>query len=541
MRRTRPALHTIALAASLAGWAWALPACATALLTPHVPAAVAQHAAQRIGAPAAAQRLTLAIALPMRDQPGLTALLQDLYRPGSPRYRHYLSVADFTARFGPTARDYAAATDFFRACGLRILATSTNRAMIDADGAVADIERVFHTTIGQYRDPATGWVFMAPDREPTLDLAVPVLHVTGLDNAVPAVNRMLPPPQPLPSAGTGSGPNGSFIGSDIRAAYYGGGSLTGAGQSLGLMELGAWNPADVTLYFSTVQQPLNVPIIGVSTDGSALNCVKCSDAEQAADIEYAISMAPGLSQVQVYVGKSAESVLNRMASDNTSKQLSTSWGWANQFATDDPLFREMAAQGQTFLAASGDYATLKASGPWPEEDANLTAVGGTDLVTAGASGAWLAETAWPGSAGGPSLNLHIKIPSYQLPFINAANAGSHRLRNVPDVAADADFENFICFGGSCGGSFGGTSFAAPIWAGIVALMNQQAAMAGKPAIGFLNPTLYAVAGTSNYAKLLNDITQGTNGTYNATINYDLVTGLGSPQGAPLAQQLNIQP
>ena len=72
-------------------------------------------------------------------------------------------------------------------------------------------------------------------------------------------------------------------------------------------------------------------------------------------------------------------------------------------------------------------------------------------------------------------------------------------------------------------------------------MNQQAAMAGKPAIGFLNPTLYAVAGTSNYAKLLNDITQGTNGTYNATINYDLVTGLGSPQGAPLAQQLNIQP
>ena len=523
----------LACAGVFAGRAQAAP-----LLTPHVPAAVATHQSAFVGTPDPTLPLHLAVALPMRDQAGLDALLRQIYDPGSPRYRHYLTVAQFADRFGPTASDYAEAVRFFAAAGLRITGVSANRYIVDVLGSVADIERVFHVKMGLYRHPTQRRDFLAPDREPTLDLAVPVLHVSGLDDFTLPTPRLKHSATPSARAGTGSGPGGNFLGSDIRAAYYGSGKLTGAGQSLGLMELASYNLADVTLYFATYGPPLTAAVNGISTDGSNVNCTgTCHDGEQALDIEYAISMAPGLDQVQVYVGKTAESVLNRMASDNTSKQLSTSWGWHEDFATDDPIFKEMAAQGQTFLTASGDYSTLKASGPWPEEDANLTGVGGTDLKTEGAGGPWRAEAGWIHSAGGPSLDKTILIRGYQLRLINTANAGSTILRNVPDIAGDANTDNVICAGGRCDGGWGGTSFASPIWAGFIALANEQAAANGEPTVGFLNPTLYALARRPWYARTLHDETIGKSGRYQAVPGYDLVTGLGSPSGRALIDAL----
>jgi kumamolisin len=327
---------------------------------------------------------------------------------------------------------------------------------------------------------------------------------------------------------TGSGPNGLFIGSDLRAAYYGASALTGAGQSVGLMELAGYNLTSVQTYFSKVGQPLNVPVVGVQTDSHSLSCTgKCDDSEQALDIEYAISMAPGLAQVQVYVGSNAEDVLNRQVSDDSSQELSTSWGWGEKFSTDDQLFKEMAAQGQTMLTASGDDSSLSASGPWPEEDANLTAVGGTDLVTKGAGGAWSSETGWADSAGGPSVDKTILIESYQKPYVTTANKGSTTLRNVPDIAASADTNMYYCANSGCGAA-GGTSFASPTWAGFVALANQQAAKDGNPVVGFLNPVLYANGKDANVATLLHDETSGKSGKYSCTVSFDLVTGLGSP-------------
>jgi xanthomonalisin len=239
----------------------------------------------------------------------------------------------------------------------------------------------------------------------------------------------------------------------------------------------------------------------------------------------------------VYVGNSATSVLNKMASQNTSAQLSTSWGWGEHFASNDALFLEMATQGQTFLTASGDNSSLQASGPWPEEDANLTAVGGTDLVTNGPGKTWKSETGWKDSAGGPSLDTTILIASYQLPFIDKANGGSKTLRNVPDIAGDANQDNYICANGRCEGGWGGTSFASPIWAGYIALANESAADQGKPRIGFLNPALYRLASGSKYPKVLHDQTTGKSGKFSAGPQYDLVTGLGSPKGDALIQAL----
>jgi subtilase family serine protease len=480
----------------------------------------------------------LSISLPQRDPAGLDALLRDIYDPSSPNFRHYLSVAEFTGRFGPTADDYDAAVKFFAANGFRIASVAANRALIDISGTVAAVERVFHVHMGLYQNPTEQRLFLAPDRAPTLDLTVPVLQVIGLDNETlprPRVSRAT-----TGRRGTGTGPSGYFIGTDIRGAYYAKGTLTGAGQVLGLMELEGYDVTDVTNFFAEYGPQNSVAIDGISTDGSPVACTYaqgCDDTEQALDIEYAIAMAPGLKQVQVYVSDtSPESVLNRMASDNTSAQLSTSWGWNEEFATDDAAFKEMAAQGQSFLTASGDYSSLKASGPWPEEDANLTAVGGTDLATTRKSGAWKSETGWSGSAGGPSLDTSIKIESYQLPFVTSANKGSTTLRNVPDIAAAA--RNFyICADATCNGGWEGTSFASPIWTGFIALANEQAAAAGKQRIGFLNPALYRLGRKLAYKSQFHDILTGKSGVYSCTPSFDLVTGLGAPDGKAMLDAL----
>jgi subtilase family serine protease len=521
----RPALLAL-VAALLATTAHAAPQIAFA----EIPPIVASHQAAYVAPPAADTVLHLVISMPMQHEDELRALVRAITDPASPQFRHYLSVADFTARFGTSEADYAAAAAFFQAQGLTVAKTTPNRYLIDVDGRVADIERVFHVTLGLYRHPTENRLFLAPDRVPTLDLATQVQEVIGLDDYELPHPKLIrgPARQKHPS---GSGPSGYYTGSDMHAIYYPTGTLTGAGQSVGLMELEGYNIADVTNFFAQGYGPANsVNVVGIKTDSLPVMCTHCDDGEQALDIEYSISIAPGLDSVRVYVGKSPQNVLNAMATDNISKSLSTSWGWTKHFKTDDRIFLEFAAQGQTNLTASGDYSTLKASGPWPEEDANIVAVGGTDVESKTPGGPWSSETGWSGSAGGPSLDPHIKIESYQLPFITAANGGSTTLRNVPDVAANADTDMIICADGGCPGGYGGTSFASPMWAGIVALANQQAVAAGKPVVGFINPAIYALGGGSGYSAAFHDETKGKSGIYSCTKSFDLVTGLGSPDG-----------
>jgi len=375
-------------------------------LTAHVPQAVTNGQAQFVGALPPAQRLSLAISLPLRDAAGLDDLLQQIYDPQSPNYRHYLSVAEFAQRFSPTQDDHDAVVRFAAANGLTVTETRANRLAVDVEGPVENVEKAFHVTMGVYRHPTENRTFYAPDREPTLALEVPVLHVSGLDNfTLPQAKNIVH----SQSSGktTGSGPNGQFIGSDMRAAYYGSGPLTGTGQSVGLFEYAGYEISDVQKYFQTLNQPLNVPVVGVSLNGKPLACPppKCDDSEQALDIEMAISMAPGLSQVVVYVGSSDVSIFSRMASDNTSKQLSCSWGWTDDESSLDPIFKEMAVQGQTVFVATGDSGSRTPAGTvWPADDPYITAVGGTDLTTHGPGGAWESETGWSGSAGMPSKN-----------------------------------------------------------------------------------------------------------------------------------------
>jgi subtilase family serine protease len=514
------------LSAALCG-----PAAAARLQVPVLSAAVAQHRAIQMGAIDAAKHLQLQIVLPMRNREKMRDLLTALYNPASPLYRHWLSVAQFTQQFGPTRGDYAAATRFFRSKGLSVTHTAPNRYLFQVEGSAADIERVLHIKLNTYRHPTGLRSFMAPDREPTPDLKVAVQDITGLDDYVLPYPKLRAPDTGRAQRAGGSGPDGWFIGSDFRSAYYATGKrakLDGKGQSVGLMELGPYDPADVSLYFTTIGQPETVPVNGVSVGGASINCSPCNDGEQELDIVYAASMAPGMDQVQVYVGRDPVAVENQMATDNTSKQLSTSWGYNEHFDTEDAIYQEMAAQGQSYFTASGDFSSLQDSGPWPEEDANIIAVGGTDLVTYRPGGPWQAEPAWKDSAAGPSLDHAILIEPYQLPYINKKNMGSRKYRNVADISANADFDMFICSKGSCGGGWGGTSFSSPIWSGFNALMNQYAALHGKPTVGFLNPTLYGLLNGNK--DLTHDVVGGDNKIYPAVKGYDLVGGVGSPNG-----------
>jgi kumamolisin len=248
----------------------------------------------------------------------------------------------------------------------------------------------------------------------------------------------------------------------------------------------------------------------------------------------AIGMAPGLSSLVMYVGSTDTAIISAMTTHNPlPTTIGCSWGWTPADPTTlDPYFQKMAAQGQNFFAASGDSSTWSSKNEaWPADDAYVVSVGGTDLVTASAGGPWSSETAWVDSGGGISPDS-IAIPAWQQlsGVINSSNKGSTTLRNGPDVSANANFTFYVCADQTTctANSYGGTSFAAPMWAGYIALVNQQLVANGSPTIGFINPTIYAQNVSSGYAADFHDITSGTSGSYSAVTGFDLVTGWGSP-------------
>jgi kumamolisin len=335
----------------------------------------------------------------------------------------------------------------------------------------------------------------------------------------------------------------------MRAAYYGGTALTGAGQDLGLFEYLGTDLADLATYFKNVGQTNNVPITLLSTDGTSTSCVysraggNCDDTEQTLDMTQAIGMAPGLASLVMYIGSTDTAIISAMTTHSPlPTTIGCSWGWTPADPTTlDPYFQRMSAQGQNFFAASGDSSTWSSRNEaWPADDANVVSVGGTDLVTASAAGPWQSETAWADSGGGISPDK-IAIPAWQklAGVINSANAGSTTLRNGPDVSANANFTFYTCANQTTclANEYGGTSFAAPMWAGYIALVNQQLAENGKSTIGFINPTIYAQNLTSSYSTDFHDITSGTSGSYSAVTGYDLVTGWGSPKGVGLINAL----
>ncbi len=513
------------------------------LLTHHVREATHNGQAQYVGPLPATQPMRLVLTLPIRNQAGLDSFLQQVYDPASSAYRQFLTVEQFTARFGPSQQDYDEVVRFAETHGFTVDSTSRNRLNLDVTGSVASIENAFHVTMGVYSLPNENRTFYAPDREPTLDLSVQLWHISGLDNySIPQPAIVRRPLDGRPLATIGSGPGASFLGSDMRAAYYEGTALNGSGQSLGLLEYYGTDLADLTTYYSNVHQTNNVPVTLLSTDGTSTSCVypSCDDTEQTLDMTQALGMAPGMSSLVMYVGSTDASIFNAMATHNPlNAQLSSSWTWSPADPnTDNPYFQEFAAQGQNLFQAAGDSGKWSSSSEiYPADDVYVTSVGGTDLDTSSAGGPWSSETAWVDGGGGISPDK-FAIPSWQVTAANGCSSCSKSYRNGPDVSANANFSFYVCADQTTctQNEYGGTSFAAPMWAGYLALVNQQAVANGNHTVGFINPTLYTIGEGSSYGSDFHDVTSGSNG-YSATVGYDLATGWGSPNGSGLISAL----
>ncbi len=529
------------------------------MLHGHVPALVAKLHLQPLRQLTATNRLNLAIGLPLHNREALTNLIRQLHDPASPNYRHFLTPDEFTAQFGPTEQDYQAVMMFAKANGLIVTETYSNRLLVDVSGTVGDIEKALQVTMRVYQHPTEARTFFAPDVEPSVPSSLPILQISGLENYYLPHSWILTMTNGFLPQG-GSAPGGGYSASDLRKAYVPGTSLTGAGQSVGLLQFDGFYPADVAQYASAnnIHNPPQVVVVpvdgGVATPGQA-------NIEVAMDIEMVMAMAPGVSTIYVYEAPNPSpwvDLLNRMALDGQVKQFSSSWGGGDPNQMAEQIFQQMAAQGQSFYNASGDTAAFipNVNPPeFPADSPNITQVGGTVLTTS-SSGDYSSETVWntpgiargssfQGSSGGVSPNY--AIPTWQQGISMAANQGSTTMRNIPDVAMIASGIWIVFDNGTSGPYGGGTSSAAPLWAGFTALVNQQAAALNQSPVGFVNPALYNIAKSSSYAASFHDITTGGNtnslspANYLAVPGYDLCTGWGTPTTALIAALAGIPP
>ncbi|MGA2241550.1 MAG: protease pro-enzyme activation domain-containing protein [Verrucomicrobiota bacterium] len=536
---------------------------ATQMLSGHVPAAVARL--QPVENLAGSQRLNLAIGLPLRNREALTNLLQQIYDPASTNYHHYLTPEQFTKMFGPTEQDYQAVVAFAKANGFTVTGRHPNRMLLDVNGAATDVEKAFQVRMKVYQHPTENRTFYAPDVEPSVPAGLPILDISGLNNYGRPYPKYKLKPANLATNATpnvGSGPGGNYMGNDFRKAYAPDVKFTGAGQTIALVQFDGYLASDIIAYETMAGLP-NVTLQTIQFDEfDGQPTGNGGEVEVSLDIEMVISMAPGLSKVYVYEGNpdpnffNPNNVLNSIANDNAASQISCSWGWTGgPDATTSQHFQQMAAQGQSFFNASGDsdaFLPGQVDDPGypgsPSSSPYITQVGGTTLTTSGPGGSWVSETVWNwgggiGSSGG--ISSFYQIPIWQRGINMSVNGGSTTFRNIPDVAMTADNVFVIADGGIRYRGMGGTSCASPLWAGFMALVNQQAATLGLPPVGFINPAIYAIGKRRNYTSDFHDTIVGNNTwsgsptEFYAVSGYDLCTGWGTPNGQNLIDALTL--
>jgi subtilase family serine protease len=521
-----------------------------------------------------ATKMHLAIGLPLRNQAALTTFISQIYDPKNPQYRRYLTVEQFAEAYGPTKEDYGAVLNFAKANGFKVNNTFASRSVVSVTGTAEQVEKTFHVQMNKYKR-ADGTIFHAPDREPSLDFSVPILRIGGLGDFVlpkapvklvpvnreknkgggsaskreggdgdvnspefPKKGTVAPPTPPL----QGSDPNGGFGGNDFKNAYAPGSNLNGAGQCVALAEYGGYYPANIANYAAFFQIHA-VPIHPVYTGGVYEAPNPMNESEVALDIEMAMAMAQGLNSVEVIMGPEKDSVFSAIASPPAGSPLCYQASSSYPSPIDDIVSQalaEMAAQGQSFFQATGDTGAFQADPGGLTSTNYVTLVGGTELAMTGSNGTWTwqSEIAW--AYGGGGIESDHSIPSFQRTVNMTENGGSTKSRNAPDVAMDATGITEI-FGANSGRSLSsGTSAAAPLWAGFMALANQQAANNKIGPVGFANPALYAIGSNPvMYAKDFHDIQSGRNNkgdggvslpiSFAAVPGYDLVTGWGTPQ------------
>ena len=538
------------------------------VLLGHVPAVVATQGLKPLGRVPGTRRVRLVIGLSLRNHELMMDLLRELYDPTSKNFHHYLTPEQFTEQFGPTELDYERVVRFLKINGFPVVKTYHDREMVGAVAPVSIVDRAFHVTLYYYWYPKEHRQFFAPDVEPSIDVDLPIIFIDGLNSfSVPRRGKLVRPIATVTqrkiqrgSAG-GSGQNGTYWAADFRTAYASGVPFTGTGQTVGLVEFSSYDSSGVETYEARAGINPPVPVNALPFDNFLNSSDNTPSFEATQDIEQVVGMAPGLSAVDVFEDPwNYETILSNMVAHTEISQFSNSWVIpAGPNPTADNYLVQMPMDGQSFFTASGDGDAYIDPIPWPADDPYVTSVGGTNLTMNGAGALYASEAVWNsgfmrpgwccagnwgnggywGSGGGISTSY--AIPYWQFGVSTLANGASTTMRNVPDVAMIAS-TIFGYYEGQTAEAYG-TSFAAPLWAGFTALVNQQAATWKIPPVGFLNPALYQIAQGPLYNYAFHDIATGSNewqlspSQFSAVNGYDLCTGWGSPQGLALLDAL----
>ncbi len=474
-----------------------------------------------------------------------------------------VSVEELQKSYSPQEKDINALTKWLQAQGFTEIEVSKDRSGVYAQARAEQLEKALQ--VKMVRVTKAGLTYTAAQNAPSLpaDVGAPVQAIIGLQPFRHAHKHFrMRAPRASNRAGLGQtegeGPSPNienappYLVSEILKAYNADGlPVTGNGQTIAIL-IDTF-PADPDLTVFSTRNGLPLAPQRIEKVNVRQTHLPPPEGEETLDVEWASGIANG-AKVRVYASSSLnfvdldralDRILADAATDKSLRQLSISLGLgekyfggpAGEIAAEHQKFLKLAALGVNVFVSSGDAGSNPdntghgSTGPlqveYQSSDPCVVAVGGSSLRLA-PNGQVAAETAWAGSGGGKSV--FFKRPSWQ----HGAGVPPGKNRLVPDVSLTADPNEgaFLVFNNKVS-QIGGTSWSAPVWAGFCALINEARVKAKKKTLPFLNPLLYPLLGTPCFR----DITQGTNGAYEAGPGYDMVSGLGVPNVAKLIQAL----
>lgn len=558
--------------------------------------------ARVVGPHAPADALTVEFVLTPNHADTLNTLLTQLYDKTSPNYHQWLPTGAFETRFGPTTTQIARLNSFMAAAGAQPAADAPSAFLVRYRGTTATMERAFHVQINDYQlaDGTIAFANATAPTLPA-DIAGMTQGVLGLSNVLHLSTNLETPRTvggKLPHFGGAPGGNG-LTPSQVRSIYNANPIYhytSGSGESLAVYELSNWRLSDVQKYETTFHL-LNVPISSVYVDGGP-GSDHTGASEVELDVDMQIALAPHMTHLYVYnAANGTIGVIDEysvMAHQNLASVISSSWGICEpatssaQRVAEETAFQQMSAQGQSMFVAAGDTGAYDCernftpSYPYfnklevgdPASDPYVTGVGGSSFyqtydpgsATSPAYPGNTKEYVWnpfdfcqsypiningtnyycPYGAGGGGFSKVWSRPSYQY------GPGVHtkiNARQVPDITFNADPNSgygiyctdpgdSYCKANAGWIQYGGTSAAAPLWAGIAALADSY----HHRRLGLFNPQLYSIMRLSNaYTTYFHDIrypvvnyfgstpyTVKDNGYFNMTVDFDQASGIGSP-------------
>jgi subtilase family serine protease len=498
--------------------------------------------------------LTIAVSMPYARPQEMQAFVDDVSNPRSPNWRHFISPEEIGARYGIPQEQVERVADYLRQNGLDITLVAPTRLAVIATTTVAQAERAFHTTIREYtitpQNEFEPGRFIAPASTLRLpsDVASLVIDVNGLETYTrprplqllnPTLARELYNTQPMYIAG-----------------------MQGQGRVACVSNFDGFRLTNIPLYVSHFGLPVpgggagsNIVVVPVNGGGTGAGPTQ---GEGDLDIQQELGMAP-LATIRIYDAPSNSplvAVLTQEASDDQCDQISESYGWQIGGATLTAAHNQhvaMSAEGITYMAASGDSGTAIDPFSYPDMEPEVLSVGGTVATVNTTTGARISEVGWSSGGGGWSTNTWVVNvrPSWQVgngvPAVNGSN--NHRLN--PDIAFHSSSNGGayqFYLNGVLQSGFVGTSFASPLFAGDLCIIEQQAiAMGGLPPdgnghrrFGRIQDYIYSQNGNST---IWFDVISGSNGNLpagqgvsSAHTGWDTITGWGPMNCQAFAQQ-----